>query len=77
VFQPKLLQFNPIRPKSVALDEPGSGFEVIAMDLLHQAGLLEIQGIIAGIERLAALVKQRADRPVPKDQPLTQLVKKP
>src|SRR6266498_493121 len=70
----ELLQPEPAGAKGVAFDQTGPSLEIFPMHLLNQFRLLQIKRLVAGMERLATLMEQCADRPVSQDEVFPQAI---
>ena len=70
----ELLQLEPARPERVRRNQTRASIEVFAVDLLNQLRMGEIQRVIAGIERLPALVQQRAERAITEDDAIAEQI---
>ena len=64
VFQPVVRQLVAVGAKSVGLDDLRAGFDISAVDLGHQGGLLQVQGVEALVETGAAGVQHGAHRAI-------------
>ncbi len=64
LLQPEGRQLHRIGAEGVGLDDLGAGPEVGLVDLLHQAGLLQGQLVVADVDEHPAVVQHRAHRAV-------------